>query len=134
MGARRTILLALTLFTTGCGSGLVRLTGQLEENGRPVALGGGETVQLDFASPDDALRPLILGVYAKPDGSFAADMNDGTGTGLPPGKYTVKLNREGTHLTRNSALSLFKGGHTVEVTHGGSVHLKVDLATGVISP
>jgi hypothetical protein len=128
------VLLFVLIGLTGCGSGLVRLTGQLVADGLPVRLGDGESVQLDFVTADGAYPPLNLGVYAKPDGSFAADMNDGTGRGLPPGKYKVKFNGEGTTLKRTVNPKLFKEAHPVEVTAGASLNLTVDLAKGTYGP
>lgn len=133
--ARVGFALALLLAVPGCGGGLVKLTGHLEADGQPVRLGDGETVQLDFVTADAAYPPLNLGVYAKPDGTFAADMNDGTGRGLPPGKYKVKLNSEGTTLKQQKVHpKLFKEAHPVEVTATGGLHLTVDLAKGTFAP
>jgi hypothetical protein len=119
---------------SGCSSGLVRLTGQVEDNGQPVRLNTGETLQLDFVSAAGASLPLNLGIPARPDGSFVADMNDGTGNGLPPGKYMVKLNRESTNMTRKLDAKLFKNEHSVDVVAGVTLHIKVDLTKGTIGP
>lgn len=119
----------------GCGGGnLVRVTGQVVENGEPVRLADGESVQIDFQTADGAYPPLALGAYARPDGSFAADMNDGTGRGLPPGKYKVRLNSEGTSIKQKVNPKLFKESLTLEVGSGASLRLTVDLAKGTITP
>jgi hypothetical protein len=131
----RTLLVALLAALTGCGhNGLVTLTGQLEENGQAVRLEAGETVQLDFVTADGAYPPLNLGVYARPDGSFAVDMNDGTGNGLPPGKYKVKLNGEGTSIKKKVNPRLFKEAHLVHVSAEFQTYLTVDLANGTYTP
>jgi hypothetical protein len=135
MTALRGILFALILSAaTGCGNnGLIRISGQLTENGKPVSLTAGESVQIDFITADGAYPPLNLGAYADSSGRFAVDMNDGTGNGLPPGKYKVKLNHEGTSKKMISP-KLFKEPHPIEVTAQAPLHLVVDLVTGTVTP
>ena len=128
-------LTALAALLTGCGGdNLVRVTGQVVENGAPVQLSEGQSVQVDFLTADGAYPPLSLNAYAKPDGSFAVDMNDGTGRGLPPGKYKVRLNGEGTSAGRKVNPRLFKEAAVLDVGKGTSLHLTVDLAKGTIEP
>lgn len=128
------VLAILATFLTGCGNNLVRVTGQVVENGEPVRLAEGESIQIDFLTADGAYPPLALGAYAKPDGSFAVDMNDGTGQGLSPGKYKVRLNNEGTSISKKVNPRLFKEAVTLEFGKGASFHLTVDLAKGTITP
>jgi hypothetical protein len=130
------LLTALALLAlTGCSSNVVRVTGQVVENGQPYELQGGECVQIDIVSADpDMYPPLALTTYSKPDGTFAADPNDGTGRGLPPGKYKLKLNREVTSLKKKANGKLFKESHPFEVVQGAPVRLTIDLATGTITP
>lgn len=129
------VLAVLAALTTGCGGdNLVRVTGQVVENGEPVRLATGESLQIDFLTADGSYPPLALGAYAKPDGSFAVDMNDGTGRGLPPGKYKVRLNGEGTSLNKKVNSKLFKESLMLEVGKGTSLRLTVDLAKGTITP
>jgi hypothetical protein len=119
----------------GCGnSNLVRVTGQVVENGQEYRLAEGETIQIDFSTADQAYPPLSLGTFVKKDGAFVVDMNDGTGRGLPPGKYKIRLNRDGTSLRAKANPKLFKEAHTLEVGKGASVHLTIDLATGTATP
>lgn len=118
----------------GCGGNLVRVTGQVVENGTPYRLAEGEVVQLDLTTADNAYPPLSLGTFAAKDGSFVVDMNDGTGRGLPPGKYKVRLNGENTSLKKKPNPKLFKEAYTLDVGTGTSPHLTVDLAAGTISP
>ena len=118
----------------GCGGNLARVTGQLVEHGSPVRLAGGETVQIDFSTADNAYPPLALAAYARSDGSFVVDMNDGTGRGLSPGKYKVRLNGEGTVLQRKVNPRLFKGSVTIEAARERPVHLSIDLANGTFTP
>jgi hypothetical protein len=119
----------------GCGnSNLVRVTGQVVENGQEYRLAEGETIQIDFSTADQAYPPLSLGTFVKKDGSFAVDMNDGTGRGLPPGKYKVRLNADGTSRRAKVSPKLFKEAHALEVRKGASVHLTIDLATGAVTP
>ena len=128
-------LATLAAIASGCGGeNLVRVTGQVVENGEPVRLAAGESVQIDFLTADGAYPPLALGAYAKSDGSFAVDMNDGTGRGLPPGKYKVRLNGEGTSINKKVNPQLFKETLMLEVGKGASLRLTVDLAKGKITP
>jgi uncharacterized protein (DUF342 family) len=71
--------------------------------------------------------------FVKKDGRFAADQNDGSGRGLPPGKYAVRLNRETTAVKKTINGKLFKDKHTIEVAAGRPVHLTIDVATGDIT-
>jgi hypothetical protein len=120
---------------TGCGNNnLVRVTGQVVVNGEAYQLADGETIQIDFSTADDAYPPLALGTFVKKDGRFAVDMNDGSGRGLPPGKYKLRLNHEGTSLRNKPNPKLFKEAHTLEVTKGNSPHLTIDLSEGTIVP
>jgi hypothetical protein len=135
---RLRVFLTSTLFAaaagTGCGGAdLARVTGQVVENGAPVQLGPNESVQIDFATADGAYPPLALGVFARKDGSFVADMNDGTGAGLRPGTYKVRLNRESTSVKAKVSPKLFKDTVTVEAGRGAPVRLTIDLAAGTIS-
>jgi hypothetical protein len=118
----------------GCGSDLARVTGRVVENGEPVRLADGETVQIDFSTADNAYPPLSLAAYAKSDGSFVVDMNDGTGRGLTPGKYKVRLNAEGTALKRKVNPRLFKEPVAVEAARDKPIRLTIDIASGTISP
>jgi hypothetical protein len=119
----------------GCGNkNLVRVTGQVVEAGEPYRLADSETIQIDFSTADNAFPPLALGTFAKRDGSFVVDMNDGTGRGLPPGKYKVRLNGEGTSLKKKANAKLFKEAHVLEVTKAASPHLTIDLSTGTVTP
>ena len=129
------LLRALALLAlAGCsGSNLARVTGRVVENGAPVQLGPGESVQIDFATADQAYPPLALGVFAKKDGTFVADMNDGTGAGLRPGKYKVRLNGESTTIKKRVNPKLFKEAVTIETTLGAPVQLTIDLAAGTIT-
>ena len=127
-------VLALLVFA-GCGDrNLVAVTGQVVENGAPRHLEPGESIQVEFLTADEGSRSLSLGVFPKPDGSFVADMNDGSGRGIPPGKYKVKLNSEGTKLKsmKNNA-KLFKESYPLEVARGAKIRLTIDLATGSIT-
>lgn len=139
MRARHRNLLALfaaaaLLAPAGCGrSDLARVTGQVVQNGAPVQLGPGESVQIDFATADQTYPPLALGVFVKKDGTFVADMNDGTGAGLRPGKYKVKLNGESTSVKAKVSDKLFKQPVVIDTAAGTSVHLTIDLAAGTIS-
>jgi hypothetical protein len=118
----------------GCGGGdLVRVTGQVEENGEPRRLDQGESIRIDFTTADDLSHPLSLGIFPKRDGSFAADMNDGSGKGLPPGRYKVKLNRESTSLKTKVNGKLFKESYPLEVAPGAQIRLTIDLAKGTIA-
>ena len=131
---RGAAVVVLTVLSAGCGNeNLVRVTGQVVENGAPVQLATGESVQIDFHTADGTYPPLALGAYAKPDGSFAVDMNDGTGRGLPPGKYKVRLNGEGTTLNKKVNPQLFKESLVLEVGKGASLHLTVDVAKGKVT-
>jgi hypothetical protein len=129
------LLSALALVAlAGCGgSNLARVTGQVVENGAPVQLSPGESVQIDFATADGAYPPLALGVFVKKDGTFIADMNDGTGAGLRPGKYKVRLNGESTSIKKKVNPKLFKEAVTVEAGLGTPVRLTIDLTAGTIS-
>jgi hypothetical protein len=128
-------LLVFALFVAGCGSKVVRVTGQVVENGQPAPLTDGECIQVDLVTVDAAGKlPLSIMTFVKPDGSFAADQNDGSGRGLPPGKYLVRLNRETTVVKKTVNAKLFKEGTSVEVAAGHPVRLTIDLATGTISP
>jgi hypothetical protein len=120
---------------SGCGNRqLVRVTGQVVENGVPRHLDPGESVQIEFLTADDAPRSLSLGVFPKQDGSFVADMNDGSGRGIPPGKYKVKLNSEGSRLKSSKInAKLLKESYPLEVTTGAAIHLTIDLAAGTIT-
>jgi hypothetical protein len=123
------------LSAAGCSSGnIVRVTGQVVENGQPYALQSGECIQIDLVTtPDSGAKvPLSLMTYSKKDGSFAADQNDGSGRGLPPGKYAVRLNRETTTLGKKAHPKLFKDAYTFELAAGKPVHLTIDLASGAI--
>jgi hypothetical protein len=112
----------------------VRVSGRVVQIGNDYRLGPGETVQIDFATADNAYPPLSLGAFVKPDGSFVVDMNDGTGRGLPPGTYKIQLKAEGTSLKAKANPKLSKKAYKLEVSQGASVHLTVDLATGAITP
>jgi hypothetical protein len=128
------VFLALAVLAlSGCGGNLARISGQVVENGAPVQLTDGETVQIDFSTADNAYPPLALAAYAKSDGSFVVDMNDGTGRGLTPGKYKARLNGEGTALKRKVNPRLFKESVTLEATRDAPVRLTIDIATGTIS-
>jgi hypothetical protein len=87
---------------------------------------------VEFVTAGEAGRPLSLGAFANRDGRFAADMNDGSGKGIPPGQYQVRLNREGTKVSGKVNPRLFKEWHPLEVAAGKPRHLTVDLATGGI--
>jgi hypothetical protein len=128
------LLAALALMTLfGCrGSDLTRVTGQVIEDGQPRQLSPGESIQIDFATADNAYPPLALGVFVRRDGTFVADMNDGTGAGLRPGKYKVKLNRESTSVKKVNA-RLFKESYTLDAALGTPIRLTIDLTAGTIS-
>jgi hypothetical protein len=129
------VLVALAVSALpGCGGDLARVTGQVVENGGPVRLADGETIQIDFSTADNAYPPLALAAYAKSDGSFVVDMNDGTGRGLTPGKYKVRLNSEGTALKRKVNPRLFKESVAIDAARDTPTRLTIDLATGAISP
>jgi len=127
------LVAGLCLALTGCGGNLVRVTGQVVENGELYQLADGETIQIDFSTADGAYPPLALAAFVQKDGSFAVDMNDGTGKGLPPGKYKIRLDREGTSLKKKPNNKLFKDTYTLEVGKGPSPHLTIDLATGTVA-
>jgi hypothetical protein len=124
---------ALFVLASGCGGKLVHVTGQVVANGEPVALAEGESLQVDFSTADGGYPPLSLGVYARRDGSLTADLNDGTGQGLPPGKYKVRVNGEGTTLARKINPKLFKESLTVEVGPATRTHLTIDVGAGTLS-
>jgi len=128
-------LVALALLATaGCGSNIVRVTGQIVANGQPTGLETGECIQVDLVTIDSAGGlPLSIMTFVKKDGRFAADQNDGSGRGLPPGKYAVRLNRETTAVKKTINGKLFKDKHTIEVAAGRPVHLTIDVATGDIT-
>ncbi|MFO0810713.1 MAG: hypothetical protein U0746_18955 [Gemmataceae bacterium] len=132
----RTALIGVTvILVVGCsGANLGRVTGQVTLNGQPYALAKGESVQVELSTADNAYPPLALGAFAKKDGTFVADMNDGTGAGLPPGKYKVRLNAEGTNLTGKVHKNLFKANCVIDVVRGTPVQLTVDLTNGTIAP
>ena len=133
---RNLVLLAVLagVAPAGCGNRLVRVTGQVVENGQDYRLGDGETIQIDFSTADNAYPPLSLGTFVRKDGTFVVDMNDGTGRGLPPGEYRIRLNAEGTSSKAKANPKLFKEAHKLEVKQGASVRLTIDLATGAITP
>jgi hypothetical protein len=123
------------LVLPGCGDrNLVAVIGQVVENGTPRHLDPGESIQIEFLTADEASRSLSLGIFPKPDGSFVADMNDGSGRGIPPGNYKVRLNSEGTKLKSTKINSkLFKESYPLEVARNVKVRLTIDLATGTIA-
>jgi hypothetical protein len=121
------------LVLSGCGGKLARITGQVVDNGEAVRLAEGETVQIDFSTADNAYPPLALAAYARSDGSFVVDMNDGTGRGLTPGKYKVRLNGEGASLKRKVNTRLFKESVTIEAALNRPVRLTIDLSSGAIT-
>jgi hypothetical protein len=118
----------------GCGGNLVRVTGQVVQDGEPYRLADGETIQIDFSTADGGYPPLALAAFVKKDGTFAVDMNDGSGKGLPPGRYKIRLDREGTSLKKKPSDKLFKEPYVLEVGKGTSPHLIVDLARGTVTP
>lgn len=118
----------------GCGDNLTRVTGRVVENGEPYRLADGEAIQIDFSTADEAYPPLNLNAFVARDGTFAVDMNDGTGKGLPAGKYKVRLDREGTTLNKKPSDKLFKDAYVLEVGKGNSPRLTVDLAKGTVAP
>jgi hypothetical protein len=127
------VALAL-LACAGCSSNIVRVTGQVVENGHPSGLQTGECIQVDLVTVDSAGGlPLSIMTFVKKDGSFAADQNDGSGRGLPPGKYAVRLNRETTSVKKSISSALFKNSSVIEVAAARPVHLMIDLATGTIT-
>jgi hypothetical protein len=103
------------------------------ENGEPRRLGQGEHIQVEFFTAGEAGRPLALGAFVNRDGRFAADLNDGSGRGIPPGQYQVRLNREGTKVSTKVNARLFKEWHPLEVAPGKPRHLTIDLAAGSIA-
>jgi len=128
-------LAVLALFAAaGCGGNIVRVTGQIVENGQPTGLQTGECIQVDLVTVDSAGGlPLSIMTFVQKDGRFAADQNDGSGRGLPPGKYAVRLNRETTAVKKTINGKLFKDKHVVEVAAGRPVHLTIDVSTGDIT-
>jgi hypothetical protein len=120
------------LVLSGCGGILVRVTGQVVESGQPRRLEPGESVQVEFVTVGNSPRPLSLGIFPNRDGTFSADQNDGTGAGIPPGQYKVRLNHEGTSVKTKVAGKLFKESYPLEVVPGKAVHLTIDLTAGAI--
>jgi hypothetical protein len=96
------------LVLSGYGGNLVRVTGQVVENGQPRRLEPGESVQVEFVSVGNSPRPLSLGIFPNRDGAFSADRNDGTGAGIPPGQYKVRLHHEGASVKTKVAGKLFQ--------------------------
>lgn len=127
------VLAAACWLVPGCGSPLASVSGQVVADGQPLALADGESVQLDFSTADGAFPPLALVAYVRRDGSFVADMNDGTGRGLTPGKYKVRVNSESTVLKRKVDRKLFKESVTIDAGADAPVRLTVDVAAATIS-
>ena len=121
------------LALASCSSGLAKTTGQLVAGGSNQPLAAGESARVDFATADGSYPPLMLTVYVKKDGSFVADMNDGSGRGLRPGKYKVRLDRESTTV-KDVNPKLFKEDVPVDVQPSAATHLVVDLKAGTITP
>ena len=121
------------LVLSGCGGSLVRVTGQVVENGQPRRLESGESIQVEFVTVGNSPRPLSLGIFPNRDGAFSADRNDGTGAGIPPGQYKVRLNHEGTSVKTKVPGKLFKESYSLDVMPGKAVHLTIDLTAGTIT-
>ena len=123
----------LCLALASCSSGLVKTTGQLVAGGSDYPLAAGESARVDFGTADGSYPPLMLSVYAKKDGSFVADMNDGSGRGLRPGKYKVKLDRESTTV-KDVNPKLFKEEVPVDILPSAATHIVIDMKAGTITP
>jgi hypothetical protein len=121
------------LVLSGYGGNLVRVTGQVVENGQPRRLEPGESVQVEFVTVGNSPRTLSLGIFPNRDGALSADQNDGTGAGIPPGQYKVRLNLEGASVKTKVAGKLFQESYALGVVPGKLVHLTIDLLAGTIT-
>jgi hypothetical protein len=136
-GSRAAVLGAalVCVSLTSCGNGYSRATGQIVQNGTAVQIPTGERVVFDIESVEGVYPAVAVMKYAKSDGSFVLDMNDGTESGLPPGKYKISVNEEQTELKGVKVNSkLFRGGGTFDLPQGGAVHVIVDIAAGTVTP
>jgi len=119
----------------GCGKKIESVTGQLMVDGKPYQLQEYEGAQLRLMTIDPAADPpLSLSTSVKKDGSFAFDLNNHTGAGIPAGKYVLQVvrDREVTVFKKQPNDNVYKRSEPIEVTLGTPVHFTIDLSTGAI--
>jgi hypothetical protein len=128
-----TLLAALALLSLAGCSGNVRVTGQLVEDGQPYALPPGESLEVHLLSTDPAMYPpRDFLKMVDPDGRFTADQGDGSGRGLPPGRYKVKLRSE-TPAVKTKLQGKPELTAEFEAARGAPVHLTIDLGKRTIT-
>lgn len=136
----------------GCGRmDLGHVRGEVVGNGERRGFQHPEMMNVTF-SMDDANIPRGYTTPVKADGTFSVDMNDGTGRGIPEGKYVVAIDVSGLLMKAPGAASKTSqdGGNeyprpspdvirrlknakcTIELKRRRNVYLVVDLDNGTI--
>jgi len=136
--ASRWFLIALAsvmLFAAGCREKPgVKVEGKLVKGGKAYSLPAQESLSLSFTGK--TIYPANVNIA---DGTFTVD--GPTGKGIPPGKYTISINRatSGTDpasLAKSAELSrefTSINGKEVEITAGTSPKLTIDIGAGTIT-
>lgn len=128
------VLTCATLLFAGCAeSSGVKLAGKLVKAGKGYILPAEDTLNLSFEG-----KNLYPATFNPADGTFT--VAGPKGTGIPPGKYKISLNRtpgsnDPASLSKSTDLNAEFSkvdGKEVEI-NSGMTSITIDLATGAIT-
>ncbi len=156
-----TLLFALSVVCVcvGCGrKDLGSVVGRVVQDGSPRGFQSPESMSVRF-STESHVPPRMFAATVHPDGAFRVDLNDGTGRGVPEGRYIVTIDTDGLLIKdpkakeipellpngqpnpdaryprpgRELKVKLGRASCTVEVLRGKTLELLVDLDQGTIA-
>jgi hypothetical protein len=155
------VLLVVSIAWAGTGCGrrdLGGVVGRVVQGGQARGFQPPESMIIRFAS-QSADSPRLFSATVRGDATFRGDLNDGSGRGIPEGRYTVSIDVDGLLIKdptqksipelladgepnpdaryprpgRELRATLSKASCSIEVLRGRTLSLLVDLDQGAIS-